>query len=461
MRIALLLALSLLIGCPTATPAPDRSGPLSFQVTFVNDPGGSDAASPLPFDTDGTTHRIAVEAIGYDRQVMTDFTANVALKVTPAQLLSAPFVLVENGRAEADITFSRGLGQVRVWASDEGTDETPGSYATGVSPVVHYELPTVREVQETTATTTSPMEKMYVHMRGWDPEHEDSRDLRVTAVTNDGFYVTDLSDPPGSYNSLFAFSFSRPDGIELGMRLERLSGKIEEFLGFTELAFPDWVVAEANEVPEIEILDPTIVCNSPAMEAWESSVVTVIGLESDFGGIGDCEDYNEYGQWPAKLLDPKMLDPVQCSGSDARINVVNINTVPSYTFDECADFGRPDDRFISSLTGILRHNEFASPSWILEVRDCMDFPPELRPADCEAQLRLPLSGPRKAPQFLYRDIPECEGHLTSRGDPDARNHPRAGGRGTTDEDHPIPDPPDRPRPAAPAGLQLRPRPHRR
>ena len=414
MRIIAPIALSLLIGCSAATPAPDRTGPLSFRVTFVDAPGGSDPAAPLPFDVDGTTYRVAIEAVGYDRLLMEDFTSTVALKATPAQLLSAPFVLVENGRAQADVTIARGLGQVRIWVSDEGTNESPGSYATGVSDVVHYEHPTIREVQETPNTTTSPMERSYVHIRGWDPEHPDSRDMRVTSVTNDGFYVTDLSDPPGTYNSLFAFSFSRPDGLEQGMRLERLSGKIEEFLGFTEMAFPDWVVAEADEVPAIELLDPSMVCDSPAMEAWESSVVTVVALESDFGGLGDCEDYNEYGQWPARLLDAKTLDPVQCGDSDARINVVNINTVPSYTFDECAEFDRPDDRYLSSLTGILRHNQYASPSWILEVRSCMDFPPELRPADCEAQLRLPLSGPRKAPQFLYRDIPECEGHLTSR-----------------------------------------------
>ena len=407
-----LLLLAVLTGCPVQTPAPDRSGPLTFTVTFVDDPGGADLEAPLPFDVDGTELRVSIEAIGYDREVMEDFTATIALKATPAQLLSAPFVLVENGRANATVTIARGFGAVRLWASDEGTDESPGSFATGVSRAIHYDLPTVREAQETTATTTSPMQDSYIHIRGWDAEHPDPRDLRVTAVTNDGFYVTDLSDPSGSYNSLFAFSFSRPDGIEEGMRLERLSGIIEEFLGFTELAFPDWEVAEALEVPPIEILDPSIVCDSPAMEAWESSIVTVEHIVSDFGGQ-DCLDYEQYGQWPAEFVDKKTLEPLECGGGSARINVVNINTVPGYTFD-CDGLGRPDDRYLRYLTGILRHNEFASPSWILEVRDCMDFPPEERPVDCVDQLRLPLTGPRKAPQPHYRDIPTCEGHPTSR-----------------------------------------------
>jgi len=414
-RLLCVLALVSLAGCSlTTAPLPDRSGPLTFNVSFVDDPGGADAAAPLPFDVDGASHRISIEAIGYDRQVLSDFTSTVSIKATPAILMSAPFVVVENGVAEAEVTFARGYGAVRIWVSDEGTDESPGSYATGVSPVVHYDAPTVREVQETSATTTSPMDHMYVHIRGWDEAHPDPRDLRVTAVTNDGFYVTDLSDPWGTYNSLFAFSFSRPDGIEPGMRLERLSGIIEEFLGFTEMAFPDWVVADQNVVPEIQELDPTIVCDSPQMEGWESSVVKVWALESDFGGFGDCEDYNQFGQWPARLLDKKTLEPIVCGGGDARLNIVNINTVPSFTFDECADFDRPDDRFLNHLTGILRHNEFASPSWILEVRDCMDFPPEERPADCVDQLQLPLSGPRKSPQPFYRDIPECEGHPTTR-----------------------------------------------
>jgi len=414
-RILLAFVAVSLLGCPPDIVEPDRSGPMAFNVTFVTPPGGEDARTALPFSADEMEVEIAIEAVGYDRAVMTDYTATIALKATPAQLLSAPFVLVESGRATTTVTVARGFGQVRIWATDEGTAETPGTYATGVSPVVFFQFPTIADVQRSDSTITSPMEHTYAHMRGWVDDEPDPRDMRVTAVTNDGFYATDLSEPFGSYNSMFAFTFSRPDGITEGMQLKRLSGIVEEFLGFTELGFPDWEINEEAElmVPPPARLPSEIACDSNEMEKWESTVVTVGNLESDFRGGGECADYVEFGQWPALLLD-RRGNPVECGGGDTRISVVNINTVPSFAFPECENFSPPATRTLSSLTGVLRHNRFASPSWILEVRDCMDFPENARPADCEEQLNNPLSGPRHAPQWAFRDIPECEGHLTHR-----------------------------------------------
>jgi hypothetical protein len=408
-----LLALASLLGCTPTTESPDRSGPLGFRVTFPDPPGGESAQTQLPFTAEAFSVDVAIEAIGYDREVMEDFTATIALKATPAQLLSTPFVLVQDGRASATVTMTRGFGQVRVWATDEGTDETPGSYATGVSPTIWFDYPTIAQVQASDSTVESPMEHTYAHMRGWDEAHADPRDMRVTAVTNDGFYVTDLNEPPGSYNSMFAFTFSRPEGVHEGMRLRRLSGIVEEFLGFTELGFPDWDIVDSLDEPEPADLPSGIACDSPEMEKWESSLVTVHNLMSDFRGGGECADYVEFGQWPALLNDRRGF-PVQCQGGDVRISVVNVNTVPSFAFPECANFSPPAVRTLSSLTGILRHNRNASPPWILEVRDCMDFPEEARPIDCEQQLTNPLSGPRVAPQWAYRDIPECEGHLSHR-----------------------------------------------
>ncbi|MCO4771956.1 MAG: hypothetical protein KDA24_18135 [Deltaproteobacteria bacterium] len=414
LRLAPLFALvALLSGCADQTVITDHSGPLALRVTFPSSPGGETEETALPFAVDDFEVNIRVEALGYDKEPMTDWSGIVSIRATPAQLLSAPFVTVTNGVADATVTLTRGYGQVRIWASDEGTDETPGSFATGVAPTLHFRFPTIAQVQETESTITSLMEHTYVHIRGWDLDLPDPRDMRVTAVTNDGFYVTDLSEPFGSYNSMFAFTFSRPEGIEKGMRLARLSGIVEEFLGFTEMGFPDWEVVDAPGEPEPPILASDIVCDSPEMEKWESTVVTVGALESDFRGGGECADYVEFGQWPALLLDRRGY-PVQCAGGDARISVVNINTVPSFSFPECENFSPPATRELSSLTGILRHNRYASPSWILDVRDCRDFPESARPADCEQQLANPLSGPRKAPQWAYRDIPACEGHLTHR-----------------------------------------------
>ena len=414
MHRVLLLLLAFVVGCePAATDVPDHSGPMTMNVEFVNPPGGETEEAPLPFSVDEMEVRIRVQAIGYDREVDTSFSGPVVLKVAPGELESTPVVQLTNGEGTADITISRAFGRARIWASDEGTDEEPGSYATGVSPIVHFDYPTCSQVQTSDSVIESPLEGAYVTIRGWDETHSDPRDLRVTAVTNDGFYVTDLNEPFGAYNSMFAFSFSRPDGIEVGMRLKSLSGIVEEFLGFTELAFPEWVVESQMDEPEVPLLPREIACDSPEMEKWESQVVTVVGVRSDFRTASDCNDYLEFGQWPAVMLDRRGY-PVQCDGNDARINVVNANTVPSFGFPACESFSPPEEKELRYLTGILRHTRFASPPWILEVRNCLDFPEESRPADCVQQLANPLSGPRKAPQWAYRDIPACEGHLTHR-----------------------------------------------
>ena len=57
--------------------------------------------------------------------------------------------------------------------------------------------------------------------------------------------------------------------------------------------------------------------------------------------------------------------------------------------------------------GLLRHTQYANPPWILEVRDCLDFPEADRPEDCEDLLLEPMSGPRLAPRYERRDVPSC------------------------------------------------------
>ena len=259
----------------------------------------------------------------------------------------------------------------------------------------------------------SPLQHQYVHFLGYDLELPESerRDLVVTTVTNDGFYVTDQSDPPGSFNSMFVFSFSRPDDLVVGDRLSKLAGIVSEFLGFTELQFPTWTVeSSGNATPEPAVLDPSMVCIGTQMEAWESSVVRVENILTDVTRASDCVDYNEYGQWPALL-------PGECEGDEARINVVNVNTVPSWKFPECEQGSeclqpnRPEwcfePRPLDYLIGVLRHTRYASPPWILEVRDCLDFPVEHRPSDCAQLLMRPPSGPRLAPFHERREAPQC------------------------------------------------------
>ncbi len=404
----------------------DESLPLWFALNTELTSGapGTTADNPLPFSTEGHSFELTVTAMGYDRAPMTDFDGCLTLHLTSGILDGVTAVggasgcpedtlPITNGSSNATVVVSRAFDQLRIWVSDEGTAAEPGSFASGSTDAIYTRLPTVAQVQASDSTVESPLEHQYVHFLGYDPELPESarRELVVTTITNDGFYVTDRSDPAGSYNSLFVFSFSRPDDLLVGDRLSKLTGIVSEFLGFTELQFPTWAVeSSGNNIGEATVLDPSMVCIGLEMEAWESSVVRIENILTDVSRASDCLDYNEYGQWPALL-------PDECEGGDARINVVNINTVPSWKFpecdpdSECLQPDRPEWCFepkpLDYLVGVLRHTRYASPPWILEVRDCLDFPIEHRPSDCEQLLMHPPSGPRHAPFYQRRESPTC------------------------------------------------------
>jgi len=407
--------------------APDPSAPLSFQVSVaLGDGPGTTVTAPLPFSTLGHSFAITAQAIGYDHQPSTAFDGCLTVHLTSGILESlssaqgpgssscpADTLPVSGGAGSATVIISRAYDQLRIWLSDEGTSAEPGSFATGSTQAIYTQLPTIAQVQQSDSTVESPLQHSYVPFLGWDhalPEAE-RRQLIVQTITNDGMYITDMSDPPGSFNSMFVFSFSRPEGVQVGDRLSKLAGIVSEFLGFTELQFPTWTVeSSGNPVPEPAVLDPSMVCIGTQMEAWESSVIRVDNIVTDVSYPSDCQDYNEYGQWPA------VLDG-DCEGGEARINVVNVNTVPSWKFPECEDgseclsAGSPswcfEPRPLDYLVGVLRHTRYASPAWILEVRDCLDFPPDERPDDCAQFLMRPPSGPRHAPFYQRREVPEC------------------------------------------------------
>ena len=400
--------------------------PMWFDLSadlVAGDPGTS-ADDPLPFSAAGHGFNLNVTAMGYDRAPMVDFDGCLQLHLTSGILEDVTEVgsgndcgqgsiSVSGGVGSATVLVSRAYDQLRIWVSDEGTASEPGSYASGSTDALFTQLPTVAQVQASDSTVESPLQHSYVHFLGYDPAlpEPNRRDLVVTTITNDGFYITDQSDPPGSFNSLFVFSFSRPDDLLVGDRLSKLAGIVNEFLGFTELQFPTWTVeSSGNTVPEPSVLDPSMVCIGTQMEAWESSVVRIENVLTDVTRASDCVDYNEYGQWPALL-------PGECEGNDARINVVNVNTVPSWKFpeceasSECLQPNRPqwcfETRPLDYLIGVLRHTRYASPPWILEVRDCLDFPIEHRPGDCAQLLMRPPSGPRHAPFYQRREAPIC------------------------------------------------------
>jgi hypothetical protein len=146
------------------------------------------------------------------------------------------------------------------------------------------------------------------------------------------FYVTDLTEPPnpnypGNFGSLYVFSYSYPEYLLPGDRLERLAGTLVDFSGHTQISFPTWRTAPddgrgAAKLALLErtapVIDPTIcgggstsavqsqeLCGYSAsnlhMESLESSVVVLaeaqvpdLWVRCDFDGNGELATFGQY-----------------------------------------------------------------------------------------------------------------------------------------------------------------------
>lgn len=152
--------------------------------------------------------------------------------------------------------------------------EAPFDAAFGTSPPIYFAKPTIYDVQYGTAT---PFLAKQVDLQADDPSH-----LVVTAVTNQGMYVTDVNDTRGS-NAIFVFTFSAPYGVQACDTLTRLSGNVSDFFGGTQLGTPGytskWWIDPSKSgpcpIPDFKPIDGSTSGFVDQMEALESSLVSV------------------------------------------------------------------------------------------------------------------------------------------------------------------------------------------
>lgn len=381
------------------------TGPKSIRVSFDEGTAqnlGSEE-EPLPFSHDTTEFVIDVEIVGYDDATMTDFDGEVAILVRPGTVGTPHPATVElTGGVATDVyvEIKKSFGPTRIWVED--TEREGASWATGVSPMIRFEDPTLAQSQLPTGDDVSALVDSHVEIRAV------GRELVVTHVASDGFYVSDLTDFPEPYGHMFAFSFSRPRDLVAGDKLSSLAGNVDEYLAFTELSFPSWLVeSTGNELPAPITVTADDVCGGTAsMETLESAYVRVESVQTRFVDDEDCTDFLEYGQWPVQLV----VEGAPCN--PVEINVSSTYTVPGLRFDECLEGTLPEPRTFAFLQGMLRNNYAAEPDWILELRGCEDLPEEDWPADCleeSAAARAHFSGPPPVPPQYRRSIPYCEG----------------------------------------------------
>ena len=292
MRLALVIAaVTLAFGCTEGHRL--VPGLQSFAVQFTEGLGQAvDSAEPLGFISgkdcsDGTScsnsevcrggrcskcFSIDTQALGRDGKSF-PFSGVLGLDVTPGFVSddTVNFEMVDGAATQVEVCINRATGRTNLWVehnglvprpadvnygqcndgldndgngqtdlADSGCDdlndnlEAPVTMSTGVSKTLLFDNPTVRQVQETGLIRTSPMSEQQVRV--------ESGRLVVNNVVGNGFYVSDLNaaDLDRPFNSLFVFTFSAPEGVNLGDAVCYFAGAVEEHVGHTQVIFPSY-----------------------------------------------------------------------------------------------------------------------------------------------------------------------------------------------------------------------------
>ncbi len=287
--------LPLLLACVTPTPR-ERIEPAFIEVTLDGVAAGSREA-PLPFTTTPIDIPVRIRTLGVDGAPYA-FEGDLKPKVRPGILESEPWISVTGGEWSGTVSIRNSFGPTRVWFTDEGDkDEDSGrtaSWGAGVTEELWFASPTIGEVQTTDDIETNQLAGEFATLRVAD------RQVVVTAREAAGMWVTDIADAPGTYNSLYVYTFSRPDeAFSVGTRITLLTGINQEYLASTQLSFPSLESDGTTlAVPEaFELTD----CDDNAMEGLEGTRVRVTDGEiasSFVEGSEDYADFLSFGQWP-------------------------------------------------------------------------------------------------------------------------------------------------------------------
>jgi hypothetical protein len=262
-----------MLGCTETVEPPDRNDLTGLRVEITDDTSLGEA--PYEFPGVYTPVTIAVDALRADGSLKSDYSGTVQVRIVPGQVQeSTRFLHLSDGTNEGHVIQLRyAFGPVRIWVEEVGIDQIdechdgfdndgnglvdfpgdPGcfapddpseggaTYVTGLSDEIPFNSLDIRNVQFNPEDPTSESP-----IRGEEVVVERGS-LLVTNVAATGFYVTDLDESSG-YDSIFLYSFSFPEGVQLGDRLLWFSGGVDEFQGGTQLTFPIWELDETYEL---------------------------------------------------------------------------------------------------------------------------------------------------------------------------------------------------------------------
>jgi hypothetical protein len=331
------LVLLLASGCTADRPV-GPSGFVRITVTQVDGAEPPAADAPLPANLGDVEERwsFSAEVLESDgRTLQSDFNGWLRASVVPGSVLRVEGaggrgrnVQVVGGRAEGEAVVLAIFGPARLWLTDIGyapaeqgttpacanaedddgdvvvdfpddpgcafaddTSEDAGSQLIGVSQPVHYQLPTIGEVQGFGSETPYP--RVAIEVKADAPN-----DIVVTRVSSNGFFVTDLGGAMAGYNHMFAFSFNTPPFMRVCHGLRSLSGTSSEFFGFTEMSFPSWEIGRSSFDPG-PACDCDANCKDPPQPCGEPSAPGAMDT-GDFCDLGQCH--------PCRVPEPQLID---------------------------------------------------------------------------------------------------------------------------------------------------------
>ncbi len=319
-----------------------------------------------------------IQALGRDGKpfAMTG-ERQIHLHVVPG-MIPGPYeyITLKDGKAQgAKVYIAQTFGESYLWAEDNGDghsgaqfgpcnnevdddgdgfvdladphcsrpddpSEAKASYATGLSPPLHFENPRIWHLQYTDQVSSSPLAGQNVYV--------EKGAMVVTNVVASGFFVTDLDDQktplddagtPGYFNSFFFYTFNKPEGIGYGDLICTFSGGVVEYEGNTQMTFPTYETAKKKAGPKkacanreidvgLKVPDPIDVTNllipedpeskdyadqmmenARALEPYESNLIMIREVAAANRFIA-C-DSDENGQFPPNSDDDACRDECQ------------------------------------------------------------------------------------------------------------------------------------------------------
>ncbi len=374
----LAIFVSCLAGCVETLPPLDEVTSLRVELITPADPGAPDRR----LDPSVNTAEIRVTAIGADGlpadldgpvRVHAHFLGTLTPELDEAPLDTID--LVDGVSAPATIQLPAVFGPTLLWVED---DRAGGTYPTGTSPTLWYRDPYISDLQRPEdesaldALTSSPLELKQVTVS--QSQYGARGRLVVTGTYAQGYTLSDVEcadangTPPcvaGPYDHVLVFSFGRPKDemgrdIHAGQFTSGFAGGVQEYLGLTEIGFPQSFVDEADPV----VVDPARL-PAPAViqQSWLSSPIEFERVEAALVQIDDATvcaldmDFVTYKQWKVDIG----------AGCGSPINVI---TAGVSDFDPASHEGMP----VTRIVGILRPLNFGSSNiWVVYPRDGADL----------------------------------------------------------------------------------------